>query len=548
MPHAIKNHRGYKLLTLLLFLLPAFIFYGVMTAHLVNLPRDDDLFSIVPFLNQWDDANSVGERISLIFSQYYSHRIVLTKSISALLFEMAGYCNFIWMQTLGWCAWAGITFLVLRNSEQVLKHLWLGLPVMLILMQPQGSTNFLIAMQAIQNLGVVFFAFASIHFALKPGTSALTFGLPLAILAPLTSVNGLLAFPVIVVGLMMKKDYRNALIYACAGGLTGAFFLLHYDNPASSFHFIEFLHNAAVMAGAPLLFGTLGLAFATTCGSMLLVAAVITIALKARQRLLTALPLMLLFVLLSIAMTALGRIGWGPSYMDQDRYRLYGLLILILLYLIWLPSLRIGRLRIVIWPAILCSAGFGLLSYATYLPQVTTNLRMTKALSLNRQIDREYASTTPELWDEALVNIQAAIERGVIRLPKLLSDADLEVLAQLHLKKEQEPPLFHSQASSAYCGYLLTPNAKQDYPTPPEFVVTLLQDRPFILPVTVSRSTLREVPSRWSFYSSRFAVILPEKLQERGIHPVVGLNRDLNGQLTRIWSGQYESEKNSEIE
>ena len=526
-----------RVLQFALLLAPVAGFAFVIAHHATDIPRDDDTFSILPFLVQWTDSPAWSTRFGLLFEQYFSHRIVLTKCAAAAVLSVAGYCDFVVLQSLGWLAWLGVSALLLHSSDRVRLAPWCALPVMLILMQPQGATNFLIAMQSVGNLGGLVISLGALAACLRPGRPTFALSLTLALLAPLASVNGLLVFPIAAVGLALHGLRRRSLVFALCGTAVWAAFFLSYTNPQAPFRLVEFLQNAAVMVGAPLMFGTLGTGFATLAGGAILAITSIVLLASIWHRRPPALALFLLFVTLSVAMAARGRIGWGPDYMDQDRYRVYGLLSLALLYLLLLDRVPVARQRPVVAGALVAAAGFCFLSYAGHLPRVTTQFRWTQAMVLNRQLERDYFKSTTSLWPEAQIQWRAALARGLIRPPAPLSTADLAFITDLNRPTPAGALEFSATATSAFCGYGLTA-APVPGKAPPDFAVMLHDGRPLILPVDIFRSRLAELASERSFYSDRFQVLLPELLHRSGSHPLFGLVRQANGNLAVLWHGR----------
>ncbi|MCX6954209.1 MAG: hypothetical protein NTV51_18825 [Verrucomicrobia bacterium] len=526
-------------LTGLLLALPAVVFLLVIALNATDLPRDDDLFSILPFLNRWTDATSWGVRLDLLFEQYFSHRIVLTRLAAAVALFFGGYCNFTWLQIAGWVAWLGVAAHLLRASPRVRLVPLLGLPVMLLLMQPQGATNFLIAMQAVQNLGVIWLSFAALALVLSPGLPSFILSLVLALLAPLASVNGLLVFPVAAAGLALLGQRTRALVFLGVGAVAWALFFRGYSNPQSPFHLVEFFHNAAIMVGATVMFGTVGFPFATGAGGAILALSLVVVLTAGWRRQPSALVLFLAFIGLSVAMAARGRIGWGPTYMEQDRYRAYGLLAMALLYLVFLERIPSPRERLAAFAAIAAAAVFCFLSYASYLPGVTTHRRWTDAMAINGQLGRDFFKTTPDQWPTSLTEWKLAAGRGLVRPPAPLTPSDLATIHALDTVSSPSAPAltFGSELSVALCGYALAPALGTPCP-PPEFVVLVQSGRPLALPVNVWRATFKEIPRRRSFSSDRFEAILPEPLLVSGSHPLYGLARDASGKLTVLWQAR----------
>jgi hypothetical protein len=248
------------------------------------------------------------------------------------------------------------------------------------------------------------------------------------------------------------------------------------------------------------------------------------------------LTLLLWFVALSIAMAARGRIGWGAAYMNQDRYRVYGIIALALVYLLLLERVPARGHH---WTSVAAGVAAGLfclLSYAGYLPAVTMQMRWTQAMPMNRQLEQEFLKATPGLWDEANRNWLEATARGDIHPPELLSAADIAFLRALGSRSTRSGPQFTSEVSSALCGYGIKPTTDAACP-PPELAVILYDGRPLLLPVDNLRTTIWELFSQRSFYSDRFRLILPESLYRAGSHGLIGLSRDSTGNLFVLWQG-----------
>ncbi len=509
--------------------------YGVVLAHYaVDVPRSDDFFSILPFLSGWISAAGPKARLGLLFAQYFSHRIVFTRCLALLDYRLFGYCNLIALQCFGWAAWAALCLSLALTVPAVRRRPILGLPVSLLLMQPQGWTNLTIAMQAVQNLGVVLFAFWALRTASDGRVRALAASLALGLLATLASVNGVLVFPVAVIGLAADRRYRPALVYAAAGAIVATGYFRHYSLGMEPFHAVEWAANAAAMFGGLAVLGRLDLGAALIGGALLLAASLAAVAIPTWRRMLPSHVLFLLFLLLSVAMAARGRIGWGVDYMLQDRYRLYGLLAAAVLYLIAVAGDRVGPRPAA--AAIIAAGLFCLLSYATYLAPLADSARWCLATAMNWQWGRAYLQTTAGGWSPCEHNFERAIAQGLIRLPRPLSAEGMRKIDALDRGGPSPGPFLRATPNGSVCGRLLAASGN-DALSPPDFGLLRRPGAPLIVAVSRPRARLVDIPRLQSLFSPRFAFILPDAIYRQGRFPISGLLLYADGRVRLEWSG-----------
>lgn len=72
--------------------------------------------------------------------------VLLTCATTAGALFFVGYCNFNWLQIVGWCAWLGVAAMILRAAPCGRPASFLSVPAVFSLMQPQEAANFLIAL------------------------------------------------------------------------------------------------------------------------------------------------------------------------------------------------------------------------------------------------------------------------------------------------------------------------------------------------------------------------------------------------------------------
>ncbi len=511
-------------------LAPAAAYLLVVFRHAQNIPRGDDYYSILRFLSDWIASPTAGTKLTLLFEQYFSHRIVLTKLAALASFWFTGEAGFIALQALGWGSWLALAVWLAFSVPAVRRAPWRALPLFLLLMHPQGFTNFHTAMQGPQNLGVVLLAFATFALADRPGRASFIAAVLLAVTAAGTSVNGLLVFPVAVAGCAWARQTRRALLLAGFGTLTWAFFFTGYEWPKATFGAGNFLACLAAMAGGFSSFARLPLELAITVGSVVILAAGLAVAWAGRRRLLPAHTQFLAFVLLSLAMTARGRLDSGPAYMLQDRYRLYGLLAVGVVYLLAVASAppQPQSQRRLTLAATFAAGAICFLSYATFYAPLVASARWGEATALNRQLGTVFLQSDHSAWQESAAQLLRAEQTGVYRLPVLFPPTDLAVIRGLPARAPGNSPPASAHGNAAVSGYVIEGPAGNPAP---QWSVLMVDTRPVILPRTYWRARLADLPAQWSLLSPRLLFLAPGEVCPPGVHPLHGLARDAQGRL-----------------
>jgi hypothetical protein len=284
--------------------------------------------------------------------------------------------------------------------------------------------------------------------------------------------------------------------------------------------------------------GRMPLAIVAMAGACVLLASIACIcSLRIWQRL-PAHVAFLAFLLLSVAMAARGRIGWGAAYMVQDRYRLYGLLALSVLFLLALEFTPSARRRTAAIVALFATAAFCFLSYASCLEPMATASRWCEATALNGQLGSEsLLSGGPDLA-EARAALDRAQKLNVYHLPRLLSAEDISLLSSLPAQPVATPERrFRAHPNASIFGATLDPETPASTTAMPAFALVVTSTHRLVLPMDVKHPSLVRIPNRWSLFGSEFRFIWPLAAgYETGEHALYGLRRESSGQLIMLWS------------
>ena len=528
-------------------LLPALLYLVLAARCVSNIPRGDDYLAVIQYLCDWVETPSVSARFSSLFAQYFSHRIVVTKVILAAQLFAIGSCDFRWLMAFGFISWLGLAVWITLRTPAARVAPWFALPVALLLMQPQGYTNLHVGMQSPQNLGIVLIAFAALAGLLNNARNRFAGGLVLGGIAPFVSANGLLVLPVAAISLLVLRRWRRAAIAAAATLLFWAAYFSGFVADPTPFRPVDFLLYAAVMTGGPFELARTPLPVIAVLGTLLLLLAAIFLGLRRSWKTLPLHTAFLLFLLMTIALAARGRIGWDASYMLQDRYRLYGLLVLAVGYLLILELAPPARRRRIWLFAVPTCFAFSFFSYATYLPVMAASARWAEATAINRQLGQAFLLPSGPGWKEPLQALARADQLGIYRFPRVLSEDDLATLRALPVKVSPTSPRLYFTPNGAVIGNVITVGPAQANLPAPDFAVLTTDERRLVLPVDIWRTRLPDLVHRLSFFSESFGLICPEEAYRPGPTAVAvhGIVRAPDGRLAVAWSAHAEVSSHS---
>lgn len=509
-------------------------FFALVFAYASNTPQGDDYAAILEPATRWPTLETWRERLALLSEQHFSHRLVLTKSLVAAQITLHGTVNFLALQVFGWLALIVLVGLLVRSSPDIRAQPWLAAPIFLVVFQPQGFTNFQTAMQAVQNLGILLVAFVALQATVSTGRGTGVASVLLAIASAFVSANGLLVGPIATATAALRHRYALAAAHAIASGLTMlAYFRGFRFSTGNAFDLSEGLTKAAIMAGSATSFDRLPLLFIGLAGVVLLAIALGTLSLSPHDKPAPELRPFLGFLLASVFLAALGRLGWPNDYMTQDRYRVYGCLIAVSVYLLLLAR-RLGRSRIFRLPSVMAASGFAIVSFATALPNMISSARWAEAQAINAQLGQPFFMTSGGGWDEAARLLTVAEQRGVYRLPRVLSANELAALRMAPKSLVSVPVKF--QPNGGRLGFDLVAERIANAARP-EFAVLAFGEDRVVLPALLHRAPIGEFLRHGHLLASTTTFVVPREVAAASPESatLTAFGRDHDGQLAPLW-------------
>jgi|SRR6218665_1021841 len=348
----------------LIICIPVFAFFGFFFYYMVDAPINDD-YALLDFIDKCISTDSLSEKAGLIFAQHNEHRIVYDRIWTILSYKISDSVNFTFLALLGNLSLIGIAFLFFRKFKNLNKELLLFFPVTVLLFNISSWENMTFAMATLSNFTVIYFALLSLYY-LSSETLVkkknLFLGILFFALAILTQGGGLFLFPLSVLILVYKKEYKNILIYLTFTLPMVFLYFYDYKSPGSSKGIVSSLieYNFEII---PFLFAFLGNAtnyYLIYTGSLknstvlslifgvifFLVFIYITYKKYYKQNLF--IYSVLLFFIISACVTSVSRVSFGLDAAGASRYRINGIIFLIALYFWLIETYNLKKLYITI--------------------------------------------------------------------------------------------------------------------------------------------------------------------------------------------------------
>lgn len=391
-----------------------------VSLNFVNFPVGDDFRAIFPVAIATKEQGIGALTWDNLAAQHWSHRIVAVRLFAALQTLIFGWVNltaFLWAGLLMWIA----AFFLLARREG-----WLGLPTAglvasVIWFQPQSASNLLVAMQAVQNIGVILLAFAAFALRAQAVRSSFAAAWACAIFAWFTAGNGLLVPVILIAWDCAEKRWNKAAIGALLLCVAGWLYFRNFENPESQtygFDLLQLAGNALIMSGSIFRFGTAPFLVAVAGGLVLGVCGLVALwqRLKLRDFFGAA---CLLFIFGSIGMASIARLGWGLEYMAQGRYKVYA--VMLLCFALAAAGRRLAGKPLA--TALLLTVGglFAAASWWQYAPEVVNAGRTASVSAMSYHLGQPALfAESDEVLAASLQRLEAAVVARVYLPP--LSD------------------------------------------------------------------------------------------------------------------------------
>ncbi len=391
--------------------IPVIVFALVWQYYAVNVPKWDD-HALRAYLYYSDQETTFAGKVYQLFRQHNEHRIVYDRLVALLDYWVFGKLSYVHLMVVGNLSLVGLLWVFGTVLVRAGKPLVYALPVALLLFNLSHWENMFWGMAALQNFSVVFWVVLTIYLLIYSNNWMLA--ATTALLATLTSGNGLLVWPIGFVLLLLQmpvaplrsagvanRPARLLLGWIVAAAFVGTLYFTGFEKPAGNppdrGSLTDLLRGwlAFTGAAAEAFSATSPLSASIRLGGLMLLATLgvlgwslwisgfgIVHALQhqfglgrrfagaVRAGAATAIPPVVLFfwgcavfLLGTAAIVAWTRTGFGLDLIITSRYKIYSLTLLALLYVYGLSRLpkRAGR-----WVGSAGAAGGLLLAWLSF--------------------------------------------------------------------------------------------------------------------------------------------------------------------------------------
>lgn len=385
----LKNYRS--VLTFCLILIPLALFGYVFQKYAINIPHWDDLAvrnSLADFLT----TDSFFQKIKILFAQHNEHRIFLTRIFALFIYAIKGTLDLKLLMLLGNLSLVGILVIFYRFIRHNNAELFALVPIAFLLFTSALYENVFWGMASVQNFWVIFLAFASLYFLIfsytRPNKTYFYLAIAASFSGVFTSSNGIL-IPIIGIAILLfQKRYRELISWVVASALLLFVYFFQYQSSPDKAAKVDLASPTLLIKGLLAVIGNaidvsfiapnkhLDLAMAT--GVILL----IIIALFSFQVLFRKYDIArrnndlfllscLVFLGITCAGIAVGRISYGIEVLLTSKYKINSVMIICICYLIILNTLTKQLQQTFIVGAILFGVFFNFYMYLAEFQHVS---------------------------------------------------------------------------------------------------------------------------------------------------------------------------------
>ncbi len=392
----------------LIILSPIVLFWLILWQYAVNVPWFDDIDAFPETVVIWIKHNNWLDRLTLLLRPNNEHRMFLGRLAAVLCYEFTGKLNIRSLILVTNIQLMGIVFLFWKTFTRQKLALIYFLPVLFFLLQPQYHLTSNWAITGWQHISVLFWGFLTVYLLCKNNYTAFGVAIITMFITTFSMSNGLLFWFVGSVLLALQQRFKLLFIWAAFMIIAIGLYFYGFDNSAngaglaylkahpeeSFFGFFTFLGGAfdftpdveiVKRAIVPTLMGF------TTVG--ILAFLIFKIFFKNSIQKWTKLEARdtlfiigcLLFVLFNAGIIALLRPRFGYFVMLVGNYKIYPALFLSLLYLLVSSYGKTTTKFKLLNSILLFSILFSVVSYAKYVPEVSTRKKNLLVCGFNQK-------------------------------------------------------------------------------------------------------------------------------------------------------------------
>ena len=298
--------------------IPFAIHLAILTRFWFDTPVLDDLDCILDSMGAMANVDGIGGWLKHVFALQNEHRLAGTRLMPQVLAWMTGTVDFRVLMLVGTL----FMFAVLGLMWAEFRHEATG-PIAaaaaFLLLQWSYNEALLMASAATAHLGVVFFSFAALFFALRPGWgSALACGV-LSVLAAYSQANGLFVLPLAGFACLLLGRRKRGVVFLAVSAAVWLMYFTGYARPPNHPSVLKALEDPVKTFQQFLIIigGIVPVPGLAQIGGAILLGALGWVTWKGLWRRHPTVYLWIAFVLISAATVAAARVGFGLHWASR---------------------------------------------------------------------------------------------------------------------------------------------------------------------------------------------------------------------------------------
>ena len=386
-------------------LLPIALYFYFLSEYAINIPKWDD-HALKAFIVEFQNEDGIIGKIQSLFKQHNEHRIAFDRFFTLIVFYLHGTIEYRWLMWIGNFTLLGILFIFYRIVKKANIPLSYFAPIPLIIFQLQLWENTFWGMAAMQNFGVVFFILGLIYLVSSAKKSHFYLAILFAFFATYTSGNGITAFPICIVLMLLQKRFRESITFGLVSAILIFLYFFHYQMPPSNppmngigigkiaLGFLSFLGSAFDLLPYPsgrikltILFG----AFFFVLSGIITIYLIFNSKLINKRRELSQSELFILGSLMFLIGTGIvvtyTRISFGDVGLLTSRYKIYSILLTATLYIMVVSRLNTTRFSWLIFPIVGIAVLFNFITNFINFNEVVNFRNQLMSFSYNWALD-----------------------------------------------------------------------------------------------------------------------------------------------------------------
>ena len=509
-----------NLLWVFLIFLPIAIYFYFLSEYALNIPKWDD-HALKAFVLDFQNTKGFIPKLQTFFKQHNEHRIAFDRVFTLIVFWIHGSIEYRWLMWIGNFTLVGVLLIFYKIFQKQKHSLAFFVPIPLILFQLQLWENTFWGMAAMQNFGIIFFIIGLIYLISSPKRLYFYMALLFAFFVTYTSGNGITAFPICLVLLILQRRFKDSIIFGGVAMLLVFLYFYHYQMPSNNpsmngigigkiiFGFFSFLGSVFDLllysSGRIKVTIILGAVLFIIC-TLIAIYLIFNSNLLSKQRNLNQPELFILGSFMFLIGTAIvvtyTRISYGDVGLLTSRYKIYSILLLITLYLAIISKLDLMQIKWAAFPLIFAALCLNLLANYLNFKEVINFRNQLICFEVNWKLDP----------------IQPLVSTNIIlhELPRLMLDNHL---SEIQKPVESYPVWKEKVFKSKIPNGIFLQNF--NFPTLSEkdngiFIIVQSETRTYLMPSQLMSNSLTSFLKTGKYWRKGFASTLNEGEFENG--------------------------------